>query len=125
MRKLFLRMNPDKDGRVSARELRVGLARHGIALSQPEFALFLLRLDNDMSGSISYNEFANAIKGDDPLPQETDANQAVLDSAALTAEAVQQGASPRAAGAASAPSSASALAAAEVPARPITDSRGT
>jgi len=44
--------------------------RLGVNLAADEFKLFLQRIDADGSRTISFDEFARAFKGDDPVPDE-------------------------------------------------------
>jgi len=71
-RRLFMRVNANHDAKVDYIELREGIARFGVAVSDPEFRMLMNRLDADRNGGISYSELARAMKQDDPLPDETD-----------------------------------------------------
>jgi Ca2+-binding EF-hand superfamily protein len=71
-RRLFMRVNVNHDAKVEYKELREGLARDGVALTDPEFRMLMNRLDSDRNGAINYSELARAMKQDDPLPDETD-----------------------------------------------------
>jgi hypothetical protein len=46
------------------------MCRLGVNLSADEFKLFLHRLDVDASKAVTFDEFARAFKGDDPIPDE-------------------------------------------------------
>ena len=61
MRRMFGRMDADGDGRLDRMELRVGLHRVGVRISQAEFALVWRMFDRDGDGQISYAEFAQSM----------------------------------------------------------------
>ena len=63
---LFMKLNSNRDSKVDSRELKLGLAKLGVPLTDNEFNSFMRRIDTDANGCISYSEFARAVKGDDP-----------------------------------------------------------
>lgn len=58
--KLFRQFDLDGDGTVDYRELRVGLKNLGVELPEDKFQELCELIDEDRSGDIDYQEFANA-----------------------------------------------------------------
>jgi hypothetical protein len=58
----FRRLDTSGNGRLSARELRVGLGELGFAPTERDLALVVAALDCDGSGGVSYRELARELK---------------------------------------------------------------
>ena len=59
---IFQRLDTSGNGRLSERELRVGLGELGFAPSEDDLASVFAALDDNGSGSVSYRELARELK---------------------------------------------------------------
>ena len=68
----FIDMDMNQHGELSYAELRNGLDRVGVHLSDEDFRIYTRRLDANQNGRIEFEEFARSVKGDvrdDPTPR--------------------------------------------------------
>ena len=77
---IFLEMDVDKDGSLSADEIKTGLAamveKEHILMTQEDIDDFVKLADTDGDGSISYNEFLTAVVTQEELQSESQLKQA-------------------------------------------------
>lgn len=62
--RIFRRMDDNNDFELSVPELKSGLADYGLHFTAHDCATLLTALDNNNSGSVSYNEFLRAVRGE-------------------------------------------------------------